>query len=139
MKTHDEIISESISLSNRTGIYFLIRDGRVVYVGQSVDVWSRIAHHAGANRHIFDSYAFEPCSRDELNDLESEYIMALKPVGNMGAPLSERYATLKMIKRLKGINQNTLKRFARMRGIEPVHQLSGTWYYRVADFAEVLP
>lgn len=67
------------------GIYFLIRDRRIVYVGQSVNAIGRVAEHAKTKR--FDSWAFIPCRLRDLNSLEAAYIAALLP------PLNRDFAT----------------------------------------------
>ncbi len=74
--TEEEIVAASSSWARSCGVYFLILNGRVVYVGQSVHVFSRINSHTSKN---FDSYAFVPCSEAMLNKLESLYIHVLKP------------------------------------------------------------
>jgi hypothetical protein len=65
----------------RCGIYFLIRDGQIVYVGQSVNVTIRIASHATMRR--FDSWSWVPCERAGLNAMERAYIDALMPEENL--------------------------------------------------------
>jgi hypothetical protein len=60
----------------------LIDSGKVVYVGQSVNVYARIASH---HDKVFDSFAFIPCDKKILDSLESLYIHTLRPAlnGNM--------------------------------------------------------
>jgi len=62
-----------------TGVYFLIDSNRVVYVGQSVNVYARIASHGDK---VFDSFAFIPCDKKALDGLESLYIHILRPALN---------------------------------------------------------
>ena len=88
-------------LDNATGVYFLISLDKVVYVGQSVNVYSRMREHAKDKK--FDSYAYISCSRDELDILESLYIHALHPPlqgkfhgGGYAAPI-----TLKRLLKIK--------------------------------------
>jgi hypothetical protein len=64
----------------RCGIYFLIRDGQIVYVGQSIHITARIANHALLKQ--FDSWAWTPCEVDALDALERAYINALMPDDN---------------------------------------------------------
>lgn len=63
------------------GIYFLIRDGQITYAGQSVHIMARIASHMAFKR--FDSWAWTPCDRSDLNALERAYIDALAPEENV--------------------------------------------------------
>lgn len=75
--TESEIIEGGQQFSSQSGVYFLIRDGRVVYVGQSVNIHSRIATHIKDKE--FDSFSFIPFPRWELDVAESLYIHALRP------------------------------------------------------------
>lgn len=77
-----EIVNAANTWELATGVYFLVDSGKVVYVGQSVNVYARIAQH---HDKVFDSFAFIPCEKDMLNALESLYIHVLRPPlnGNM--------------------------------------------------------
>jgi hypothetical protein len=64
------------------GVYFLVKGGQVVYVGQSRCVAGRIAtHHANTSR-PFDSWSWLPCDKSQLDTLERLYITALVPEYN---------------------------------------------------------
>ena len=78
--------SQPIAAVVRPGIYFLISDGVVIYVGQSCDVHSRIVAHM--REKAFDRVAFISCNPRHLNLLESLYIHLLQPPMNQGAPMS---------------------------------------------------
>lgn len=72
----DEIVKAALPWESQSGVYFLIRGGEVVYVGQSVNVHARISQHKDKK---FDRYAFVPCDADSLDVLESLYIHCLRP------------------------------------------------------------
>ncbi len=76
MLTEEQIVAQAMPWQQHTGVYFLIKDHRVVYVGQSVNVYARIAAHTDKS---FDSVALLPCSRDVLDKMESLYIHCLRP------------------------------------------------------------
>ena len=86
-----EIVSAANPYELATGVYFLIGGNKVVYVGQSVNVYTRVSEH---HDKLFDSFAFIPCEREMLNTLESLYIHVLRPPlngnqhGGKQAPLS---------------------------------------------------
>lgn len=62
------------------GVYFLIREGRVVYVGQSLNCEGRIdAHTKGVSMKEFDSYHIVGCPVHKLDELEALYISKLRP------------------------------------------------------------
>jgi hypothetical protein len=64
----------------RTGIYFLCRDGALLYIGQSVNVGARIADHY--RRYEFNSVFFLPWPQDDLNRMEAALIRTLRPTLN---------------------------------------------------------
>lgn len=59
------------------GIYFLICGDRVVYVGQSVNVYARVSQHSS-----FETWAYTPCREEVLDVMESLYIHWLRPARN---------------------------------------------------------
>jgi hypothetical protein len=73
----DEIIVHAIPVENSCGVYFLVHKKRIVYVGQSTNVFSRIVTHTQSK--TFDSYVFMPCEKKMLDKLESLYIHFLLP------------------------------------------------------------
>jgi hypothetical protein len=72
-----EIVAQSVPYENQCGVYFLIASGRVVYVGQSVQIGTRLSDHAKTKD--FDAYTYISCPKDKLDVLESLYIHALDP------------------------------------------------------------
>ena len=62
-----------------TGVYFLISNKTIVYVGQSVNVYARLSGHGDKN---FDSFTVIPCPKEHLDVLESLYIHVMNPVFN---------------------------------------------------------
>lgn len=67
------------------GIYFLILDDEIVYVGQSRDIKSRISQHSKTDK-FWDKFFYILCERDQLNKLESHYINQFKPKYNIAIP-----------------------------------------------------
>lgn len=85
--TKADIIGGAVHLPQRHGIYFLIRDGEVKYVGKSADVLGRIQHHTDSGW-IFDSINAVFCKKEDMTDLEKTYIEAFMPDWNqqIGGP-----------------------------------------------------
>jgi hypothetical protein len=73
----EDIVRASLPWEKSSGVYFLIADREIVYVGQSVNVYSRIDEHAKGKD--FDRYAYVPCPIEMLDKLESLYIHCLRP------------------------------------------------------------
>jgi hypothetical protein len=74
----------------RTGIYFLCREGALLYVGQSVNATTRVAEHY--RRYEFDSVFFLPWPADDLNRIEGALIRALRPALNGKTPTGKMRA-----------------------------------------------
>ena len=71
-----------------TGVYFLYKKGALQYVGQSVNVYSRIQQHRGMKD--FDQAKFIACHRSKLDDMEGFFIRLLEPPLNGGKDPLER-------------------------------------------------
>ncbi len=78
LHSEDEIVAASVSAPKLCGVYFLIKNKRVVYVGQSISVWNRISIHAAEGK-SFDRAAFIACEKKHLDILEALYIHVLRP------------------------------------------------------------
>jgi hypothetical protein len=61
-------------------VYFLLRAGTVVYVGQSNSIHSRISQHRTDKE--FDRVLYMPVPAEELDIVEDRFISALKPPYN---------------------------------------------------------
>jgi hypothetical protein len=74
------IINESIEtdFKHDSGyVYFLIKGSEVVYVGQTVDLHTRLNSHK--RNKDFDKYNFIRCNPCDMDAIESVYIHALSP------------------------------------------------------------
>ena len=60
MLSKRDILERAQSMSEAKGIYFLISDGIIVYIGESTNVYKRIAEHLKDSKlKRFDSYTIE--------------------------------------------------------------------------------
>ena len=75
--THSEIAEGAITFKRSSGVYFLVHEKEVVYVGQSSDIFTRVSTHS--KEKIFGRFAFVPCEPELLDKLESLYIHTLRP------------------------------------------------------------
>lgn len=112
------------------GIYFLLDDGEVVYVGKTTNVYGRIVQHLVDKK--FDRYYFHPCKPYEVDELEVKYILAYEPKYNNNLPHNIRYFHYVSIRRLLNTTAPPLKRFIALRGIKPVF---GN-YYDIKEFED---
>lgn len=79
--TEGEILACAFPMDCDSGIYFLIRNSEISYVGQTTNVLRRVLKHRESGRQ-FDSFAFIPCDADNLDELERIYIRFLMPDEN---------------------------------------------------------
>lgn len=66
-----------IPLANEPAIYFLLKAGKVLYVGQSQNVIGRIAAHL--QRQIYDEIIYLPTALESLNSEERRWIRIFNP------------------------------------------------------------
>lgn len=90
IKNIDKIPFELLSVANlfelpmeaiRTpsGIYFLCKNCKIQYIGQSVHIASRVSTHDAEGKKDFDSIFFIPIPTTELNEVEFALIKKYKP------------------------------------------------------------
>lgn len=77
------------------GVYLLIKGNEVVYVGQSVNIPSRVGQHVRAGKK-FDRVRFLVCEKDQLNLWEGVMINLLRPKLNSLERLPVREQVLEM-------------------------------------------
>lgn len=65
-----------------SGVYFLISGNDIVYVGQSVNVASRVGSHFSESSKIFDRAVYLPVPPSDLDSVEMAFIKALWPKYN---------------------------------------------------------
>jgi hypothetical protein len=65
-------------------VYFLLLDGRVQYVGQSNQIYLRVANHWQNKKIPFDSWTWVDCDEADLDLVEAAYIRMLKPPHHVG-------------------------------------------------------
>ena len=91
MYTEQEIIRRGLPTSSirLMGIYFLIKDGRVTYVGQSKNIHQRICEHMKTKD--FSSFYYIETEEGDLSMLEAFYIHKLEPGINKHLPDVEKF------------------------------------------------
>lgn len=78
------VIERSKPIDKISGVYFLIQDDEIVYVGQSKDVDSRILAHS-ADKVFTRSYVLK-AREEDLLWLEGMYIQKFRPKYNLALP-----------------------------------------------------
>jgi hypothetical protein len=96
--SEQEIVDSAANWKKAVGVYFLVKADRVVYVGQSADIYSRIGQHQDKD---FDRFAFVPCGQALLDKLESLYIHLFRPAYNGNISETRKHAPFSLDKLLE--------------------------------------
>jgi predicted GIY-YIG superfamily endonuclease len=136
MISEKQIINNSQLALRIRGIYFLIQNQKIVYIGQSHDVINRIYTHLNKGKKGFDSFSYIEIAYDKLNILEAEYIVKFKPIHNTKLPSNDKYKSAEILLKLLGWNRWKLKKVIKNNRILPVYE-GFCKYYHVDDFAKV--
>jgi predicted DNA-binding transcriptional regulator AlpA len=78
----EEIARRATTAPNMPGIYILLFEGEIVYVGQSICPLRRLGDHSSDKGKFFDAYVHIPCRPRDLLALEGLYISKFKPKYN---------------------------------------------------------
>ena len=136
--SEEEIIAgmKEIDWETFCGIYFLINEGEVVYVGQSVNVMARVAAHKIEGKKKFTHYYFYKADVTNLNECEAMEIVRYNPLYNGNLPPNSMYKEINYFKKLTGFPVSKLRKmfFKKVKTIE----LMGRLYYFVLDCMAVL-
>lgn len=98
MMTENEILNNKIEFEkyNFQGVYFLINKNKIIYIGSSISVGTRLYMHRKNKRIKFDSWYYIkfPCLVD-LRFYEAKYIYELRPRYNI--EFNPDYENIRMI------------------------------------------
>ena len=81
-----EIVAMAQPLEALCGVYFLVKAGAVIYVGQSTDIGARIRDHRSGK--AMDAVGWVQCQPEQLDVLEALYIHLLEPLLNEAPVMS---------------------------------------------------
>lgn len=135
--SHDCIISHAEEIDEDIFLYFLIRDKKVVYVGQSKNVRARIESH----RHDkdFDRYTLMICpSEYDANDLEAHYILELEPEYNLNLPANNLYFCPEPRINTKGLNTRVMGRIMHQAQMIPVYKSKWGNMYLLPELMQLM-
>ncbi len=76
----ESIVARATPFDGCSGVYFLIAEGKIVYVGESGNVYKRLVDHCRSAK--FDKWHYIPCTADERKLLEARYIDTFRPLLN---------------------------------------------------------
>jgi hypothetical protein len=99
--TIEKILRAAKPVGDVCGIYFLLYERKIVYIGQSNNCHKRIESHR--NNKVFDSYTIVRCEPFQLDLLERVYIQRFEPPMNktpLKQDIKSRYFKQAVAKRL---------------------------------------
>lgn len=80
LKNLDHLYDNMIEAPFGSGVYFLLEQGDVVYVGQAICILRRIGEHVGTKK--FSAWAWVPVPIPDLLVMERAYIRKFNPIYN---------------------------------------------------------
>lgn len=95
MLSKQEVISQARANRDYTGVYFLIKNNIISYIGSSFRIGQRIKAHYGSA--LFDCYSFvEVRTGDKLvlRSVEADYILKFNPPNNYLLPHCHKYMNI---------------------------------------------
>lgn len=100
--TDAEILAAAVNVwpAQTSGVYFLVRDGEIVYVGQAKNIRQRIEQHDDSGK-IFDAIAWLEAPLLFLNDIEAYYIYRIRPRENIREP--SFWEGIELLKQLEAV------------------------------------
>lgn len=115
----EKIIANKQSLCPKLiGIYFLIKDFEIVYIGQSVNIMIRISQHAQEQIKEFDSFSIIECPVKYLASLEAHFIYKFRPRLNSSLPVNQIYKSFQQVKKIHDLPAPVLKLWMKHNFIE---------------------
>jgi hypothetical protein len=87
----DDLFPDAINYTPYTGVYFMVKDGEIVYVGQSRNIQYRVSEHFWMRA---DGVAWFEAPRRFLDYLETFYIRRILPRNNVKIPFYDKYDPL---------------------------------------------
>jgi len=101
-KLYDRRIS-----STPCGVYFLFSGHEIIYIGQSINVCSRVAGPGGGHSRTknFDHFAFIECPQEYLGCLEAHFIMKFRPRLNKSIPPNPVYKSTHLLAELFALEE----------------------------------
>jgi hypothetical protein len=97
---------------NRPAIYALFKDEEIVYIGQSINAYSRIGSHNKDKD--FDHFRIMPCLKHRMNNWEEMLIQRYKPKYNKAGLKKSFKPMYRKSKRQKNTLQNWQSQYNRV-------------------------
>lgn len=106
------------------GIYFLMRGDQVVYIGQSINVVSRVCTHMREGKKNFDHFRYMPCDFNDLDKIEASFISMFDPEYNSTMPPGFGFYSVHQWSNFYDVPVRLLRAFIEKSGLLPQKK----WY-----------
>jgi hypothetical protein len=119
------------------GVYFLIQDSEIVYVGQSTNVMTRLLQHKNKE---WNGWFCVECDMEELTCLEDHYILKFLPKYNKTIFSTDKipgYTPFKNIKKVYSQSFQTFRKEVKKNHID-CKKINGKTYYCLEDFKKTI-
>lgn len=80
------ITKKAMVFDGITGVYFLLKDDAIVYVGKSISIMGRLCRHEAEQKKDFNRVFVVECPKASMDRLERLYIEKFKPLYNASTP-----------------------------------------------------
>ena len=133
------ILSNSQALGDAftPGIYYLIDDSEIVYIGQSLCMMSRITTHFADNKKVFNRFYCDPATLHDLDVLEINEIIQHNPKYNIALPQNDTYASMGKLKARFREPEYKIRAIIKEHNIGHIHVI-GRDYYFLQEFNGLL-
>ena len=113
------------------GIYFLLFENAVVYVGQSANCLNRIHLHTAMGKE-FDSFSIVEVKDGNLNDIEAENILFHEPKYNGLPPSNSLFTSAHVAKQRYGVSKAAINQAVKLGCLHP-RLYGSSIYYWIAE------
>ena len=128
MKLVNYILDKKQNINKKPMIYFLIKDNKIIYVGQSKFGVSRIYGHRDKD---FDSFSYIEVDVNELDEREAFYIVELSPILNSSyLPSNKTYIHANNIKHYFSMGAWDVKRLLKRNNAKSYYNGE---YYKISE------
>ncbi|GAA5661903.1 hypothetical protein Brsp07_00364 [Brucella sp. NBRC 14130] len=109
------------------GVYFLIDDAEVTYIGQSKNIIARIGQHMAAGKR-FTEFTYIKCAPENLNLYERRLVLLYKPRDNISMLMDGEAGTAEIARLAADVPivlQDTKQKSKKFMGVKEVAQYTG--------------
>lgn len=136
MESLDQILRNAVQYSVSNGrcfVYFLFRDGEIIYVGSTKNLYMRLGQHEKSKN--FDAYSVLDVDIADLENTEAFYVLSLSPQMNSVVPKNTMFISYGKAKKL--VSYMAIRRSIKSGVIKPIESKFGM-YFKTSDVLSIL-